>query len=77
MRRLDLCFLGDGQSCKRGFDAGTRFGDALLEVRTGSHGDTKPTFQGAVFLRQAAGDFDQARYTFAQHLEIIVHVAGW
>ena len=75
--RSALDVLGDRQSRQGGLDASARLGNALLQVGPGRNGVAKPTFESAVFFRQAAGDFNQARHAFAQDLDIVVHAAGW
>jgi len=69
--------LGDGQASKRGFDPRPCLGDALLQVCAPRHRVAQTGLEGAILFRQAAGDFNQAGNSFAQHLDIFVHVAGW
>ena len=70
-------FLRDGKPGKCGLNARPCFRYALLQVRAPRNRVAETGLEGAIFFRQAAGDFNQARYTFAQHLDIFVHVAGW
>jgi hypothetical protein len=76
-RRLAFDVLGDWQPGQGGLDAGPGFGDPLLEVCTCGDRVVQAALQRAVLFRQAAGDFDQARYALTQHLDVVVHVAGW
>ena len=69
--------LRDGEPCQGRFDARPCFGNALFQVFATGNRVTETSLECAVFFRQAAGDFNQAGYSFAQHLEFFVHVAGW
>ena len=74
---LDFAFLGERQSCEGRLDPRTCLCDPLLQIGARRDGVAQPAFQRPVFFCQSAGDFNQAGYAFAKHLDFFVHVAGW